>query len=173
MRPHRFYRTGVAPGDQAPGLVFGVAVVAVAAATHLASRPAYATRLGDDPTLSLVAVFLLYVLVLGPVVLHFGAALQTLVLIGVVPADRRAGVSETVQVLAYAAAPCALAGLPVPAVRVVCAGYAFVLAVVGTVVVHRTTWGRAITATLVPGALLFGYGFGGFAAAVTVFEALG
>ncbi|MFB6104357.1 MAG: YIP1 family protein [Halobacteriaceae archaeon] len=172
-RPERFFRTGVAPGDQAPGLVFGLAVVAVAATTHLATKPTYATRLGQDPTLSLIAVFLLYVVVLAPVVLHLGAALETAVLIGVVPSDRRAGVSETVQVLAYAGAPCALAGVPVPPLRLVCVAYAFFLAVLGTVIVHRTSWGRATVATLLPGGLLYGYGFGGFAAAVTVFEALG
>lgn len=173
VRPDRFFRTGVAPGDQAPGLTFAVSVVAGAAGTHLWWRPAYATVLGDRPTLSLVVVFLLYVLVLTPVVLHLAAALETVALIGVVPAEHRSGVSETVQVLAYASAPCVLAGLPVAPLRLVCTAYAFGLLVLGTTVVHETTWGRATTACLLPGALVFGFGFGGFSAAQATFALLG
>lgn len=164
VRPRQFFRGGVAPGDQSPGLTFALVVVAGAAGTHLATRPAYATVFGEYPLLSLVVVFLGVVLMVAPVVLHFAAALQTVGLIGVVPSRDRGGVSETVQVIGYACAPCVFAGLPLPPVRVACAVYGFGLLVLGTTVVHRTTWGRAVTACLLPGLLVFGYGFGGIAA---------
>lgn len=164
VEPQRFFRRGVAPGDQAPGLTFALAVVAVAAGTHLATRPAYATVVGEYPTLSLVVVFLLLVLVVAPLVLHFAAAVQTVGLIGLVPSGDRGGVSETVQVIGYACAPCVFSGVPAAPVRVACVVYGFGLLVVGTKIVHHTTWGRAVSACLVPGLVVFGYGFGGVAA---------
>jgi hypothetical protein len=80
----------------------------------------------------------------------------------------RAGVSETVQLLAYAAAPCVLAGFPFPALRAVCAAYGTVLLVVGISEVHRTSLPRAAVAAVVPAAIVFGGGFGGTAAVITV-----
>jgi hypothetical protein len=170
LRPTRFFRTGVAPGDQAPGLVFAVAVTACAAGTHLATRPAYATVVGDSDVPSLILVFILYVVLVGPVVLHLVAALQTVGLVALVP--ERGGVSETVQVIAYASAPCVLAGLPVPALRLLVAVWGATLLVIGTVIVHEATPIRALAVTVIPGTLVFGYGFGGVAAAVAVADTL-
>lgn len=171
VRPRRFFRTGVAPGDQAPGLVFGMTVTAVAAGTHLATRPAYATGVGGSPTLSLLLVFALYVVLVGPVALHLVAALQTVALVALV--EDRGGVSETVQVLAYAAAPCALAGVPLPAVRVVVTAWGAGLLVLGTVTVHRASPVRAVTVCALPAVLVFGYGFGGFGATRRLLAATG
>lgn len=162
VSPHRLFRRGVAPGEQGPGLTFAVAVVTVAAGTHLGTRPAYASVIGEYPTLSLGLVLLLYVLLVTPLVLHVAAAIETVALIGVVPSGDRGGVSETVQVIAYASAPCVFVGVPVAPLRVVCTLYGFGLLVVGTRIVHRTTWVRALVASVLPGALVFGYGFGGF-----------
>jgi hypothetical protein len=115
-----------------------------------------------------VAVLLVAVLV-APAVLHLLAALQTLALMLFV--RDRAGVSETVQVLAYATAPCPLAAVPVPELRVACCLYAAALLVVGLVTVHRTTAGRAVLAAALPTTLLFGYGFGGVGAFVALLRA--
>lgn len=169
-RPRRFFRNGVAPADQGPGLVFAMGVVAVAAGTHLATRPDYATGVGTSPTLSLLFVFALYVVLVAPVVLHLIAALQTVLLVLLVP--ERGGVSETVQVIAYASAPCALAGFPSPELRLVVALWGAVLLVVGTSVVHNARPGRAFIVASLPALLIFGYGFGGVTAATAVWEAL-
>jgi hypothetical protein len=170
LRPRRFFRTGVAPADQGPGLVFAMAVVAAAAGTHLATRPPYATGVGASPTLSLLFVFALYVVLVGPVVLHLVAAAQTVFLVLLVP--DRGGVSETVQVIAYATAPCALAGLPLPGLRLLLALWGAGLLVLGTAIVHDASPPRALAVAALPAALVFGYGFGGVAAATTVWESL-
>jgi hypothetical protein len=162
LRPRRFFQTGVAPGDQAPGLVFAMAVTAVAAGTHLITRPQYATIVGDSAIASLVLVFALYVVLVGPVVLHLVAAIQTVGLLALVP--DRGGVSETVQVLAYAAAPCVFAGIPSPAVRLIVTAWGAVLVVIGTKIVHNASPLRAVSTALLPALVVFGYGFGGLGA---------
>jgi hypothetical protein len=103
--------------------------------------------------------------------MHLLGALQTVLLMATV--KNRAGVSETVQTIAYAAAPCVLAGYPSPVLRVVCAGYGAVLLVVGLSVIHRTSLFRATVAGALPATLLFGYGFGGITAATTLLQAAG
>lgn len=168
LRPRRFFKTGVAAGDQAPGLVFAMAVTAVAAGTHLATRPDYATVVGDSAIASLVLVFALYVVLVGPVVLHLVAAIQTVGLLALVP--DRGGVSETVQVLAYAAAPCVFAGVPSPELRVVVAAWGAILLCLGTIIVHNASPLRALSTAVIPAILIFGYGFGGFGALEQVFS---
>ncbi|PSQ03860.1 hypothetical protein BRC97_12490 [Halobacteriales archaeon QS_6_71_20] len=166
VRPTRFFRSGVAPGDQAPGLAFAVCVaLAFAGGLFVFDPGAIPTAFGGPGvsavvSLSFVAVFL------APAALHLTAALQTVLLILLV--RDRAGISETVQVVAYASAPCALAGLPVPELRAACALYGAGLLALGTREVHRTTTERAVAATAVPAALVFGYGFRGFDAAATL-----
>jgi hypothetical protein len=170
--PRRFFRNGVAPGDQAPGLVFGV-VVAVCyvvglLATGDASIPETLPFAGGAGALTTVFVFLAVGLVVAPATLHLLAALQTLLLVAFV--SDRAGVSETVQIIAYAAAPCVLAGVPYPPLRLAVTLYGAVLLVVGVSVVHRTSLAKAALVTVVPSALLFGYAFRGFVAAAAVIE---
>jgi len=165
-RPRRFFRNGIAPGDQAPGLVFAVVVSLAYVTAWFAVAPEARPVLAGQPALSIGFALLATGLLLAPLTLHLAAALATLSLMAVV--EDRAGVSRTVQVVAYAAAPCALAGPPVPALRLSAAAYGTALLVVGLATVHRTSLPRAALAAVPPGALVFGYGFGGFAAAEAV-----
>lgn len=166
MRPRRFFGAAVAPGDQAPGLVFGVFVALCHAAGLFAFSPAAVPSVASSRALSAAVALLAVGLLLAPAALHLVAAVTTLALLPTV--DERAGVSETVQLVAYAAAPCALSGPPVPTLRLGCAAYGAVLLFVGVAVVHRTSPGRALVAGALPAALLFGYGFGGFEAAAAL-----
>jgi len=142
VRPGRFFRNGVAPGSlsgyrriaDATGSVYLSAVVVVG-----------------------VACFLV-----APLVLHLAAALGTLALVAVV--DDRAGVSETVQVIAYATAPAVFAAVPVPAVQVVATLYGSLLLAVGIAVVHETSAPRAAAAAALPALFVFGLAFGGVGA---------
>nr|WP_284014008.1 YIP1 family protein [Halobaculum sp. DT92] len=166
VRPTRFFRTGVAPGDQAPGLVFAVCVAVAFAGVQFVLDPVTIPTAFGGPGVS-AAVSLLFVAVfLAPAALHLTAALQTVVLILLV--RDRAGISETVQVLAYASAPCALAGPPVPELRAACALYGAGLLALGVREVHDTSTLRAAVATALPSALVFGVGFRGFAAVETL-----
>jgi hypothetical protein len=169
-RPRRFLPTGIGPGDQAPGLVFAAGVVLIEEAIRLTLVPGTPVVAGR-PLASRVLLLALAVVLVAPVVLHLVAASQTLLLMPLV-ADR-AGISETVQVIAYASAPCVLAGLPVPAIRLFCGLYGAVLLVVGLAVVHGTGIGRATIAGALPAALVFGYGFRGFAAAAELLDGTG
>ena len=186
VRPRRFFANGVAPGDQAPGLVFAVAVTVVYAGSRFVFVPGSRPALFADPGASVLVGLLVAALIVAPVVLHLVAAVQTLVLVALV--DDRAGVSETVQVLAYAAAPCALAGVGAhpallaavdpglePAVlaavagwRLLCACWSAGLLVVGLSVVHEVSVPRAAVAAALPALAVFGYGFGGVVAFETV-----
>jgi hypothetical protein len=166
-RPRRFFRAAVAPGDQAPGLAFAVAVALAYVALLVLTAPHRLPRVaGAGPVVSALLALLLVGLLVAPAVLHLTAALQTVLLVLAVP--DRAGVSETVQVIAYAAAPCALASLPFPVLRAVCGLYAAALLAVGTSVVHRTSLARAVAVTAVPSLLVFGYAFGTLPAVVAV-----
>lgn len=165
-RPRRFFDNGVAPGDQAPGLVFAV-VMAVGYALLLAAFDPGRFPV-SGPLRAGVTVLLVGVLI-APAVLHLLAALQTLALMVVV--RDRAGVSETVQVLGYATAPCPLAALPVTGLRVACCLYGGALLVIGLGAVHDTTRGRAALAGALPATALFGYGFGGVDALTALLRA--
>ena len=171
VRPRQFFHNGVAPGDQAPGLVFAVAVAVVYTVGLFAFVPARIPSFALGPGVSAAIALALVAVVIAPATLHLTAALQTVVLILTVP--DRAGVSETVQVIAYAAAPCVIAGVPVPAVRAGCALYAGALLVVGLRAVHGTTTTRAVLAGAIPGTLLFGTAFGGIDAGTALARAAG
>ena len=159
VRPRRFFTNGVAPGDQAPGLVFAVSVALVYLGSRFALDPASVPTFGGRPYVSAALVLAAAALIVAPATLHLTAALQTILLM--VSVRERAGVSETVQVLAYATAPCALAGLPLPGLRVACAAYGFLLLIVGMAVVHGISLPRAALVVAVPGVAVFGYAFGG------------
>lgn len=166
VRPRGFFRVGVVPGDQAPGLVFAVVVAFAFVATRFLLVPESVPAIQGGPVLSATLALLAVSLLVAPATLHLTAAIQTLLLIALV--RDRAGVSETVQTIAYATAPCALAGIPVPGLRAVCAGYGAFLLVVGIAEVHGTSLSRAAVAAAVPAALVFGYAFGGFGAIVSL-----
>ena len=163
VHPTRFFRNAVGPGDQAAGLTFAIAVAVVFAAGWLVVDPAVAPGISESWLLSTIVTLFVIGLLVTPVGLHLTAAIATISL--VVAVRERAGVSETVQVVAYASAPFALAGPPIPALRVVCAAYATVLLVIGLRTVHRTSWFRATAATVLPA--LVGY-WGGYRALTTL-----
>ncbi|MFB6127969.1 MAG: YIP1 family protein [Halolamina sp.] len=158
-RPRRFFAAGVAPGDQAPGLVFFDLVALTYVVGLFAAEPSAVPALPGGTAAAVTLAVLAVAVAVAPATLHLTAALQTVLLI--VAANDRAGVSETVQVVGYAAAPLALAGPPIPALRAVAAGYAGVLLVVGLATVHETSLPRATAAGVVPAYLLFGLAAGG------------
>ncbi|WP_255195595.1 YIP1 family protein [Halorarius litoreus] len=180
VRPRRFFRNGVAPGDQAPGLVFAVSVALVYVATRFALVPASRPTFFASDAASMVVGLLVAGLIIAPIGLHLVAALEVVILMLVV--RERAGVSETVQVIAYATAPMALAGVGVPPAiagvagletvvagwRLLLAAYGVGLLVVGMATVHETSLPRAAVAVAVPAVVVFGYFFGGVFAVETL-----
>lgn len=164
--PREFFRTRVAPGDQAPGLTFVMAVVLVEEGTRYLLAPDTIPSIAGGGVVSALIALAVAVLLVAPAALHLVAAIQTLFLIALV--DDRAGISETVQVVGYATAPCVLVGLPIPELRVVCTAYGAALLVIGVAEVHETSTRRALVTGTIPAALVFGYGFRGFDATATL-----
>ncbi|MEF8852931.1 MAG: YIP1 family protein [Haloarculaceae archaeon] len=160
VRPRRLFRSAVAPADQAPGLAFAASVVLVEELSRVLTGTAAYPVLGNRPTASVVFWLAIATVLVAPAGLHLVAALQTVVLIPFT--EERAGVSETVQVLAYAGAPCVFAGLPSPEVRLVAAAYGAVLLVVGMSEVHDLPVPAAAALSALPSTLVFGYAFRGF-----------
>lgn len=179
-RPRRFFQNGVAPGDQAPGLVFAVAVALVYVGTRFALLPSARPTFFTSEAASVLIGLLVAALIVAPVSLHLVAALEVIILMVVV--RDRAGVSETVQVIGYATAPMALAGVGVPpalasvpylpelvaAWRLGLALWGVGLLVIGMATVHDTSLGRAALAVVVPAVVVFGYLFGGLFAFETL-----
>ena len=166
--PRQFFRGKVAPGDQAPGLTFVAAVVLVSESIRLAVVDGAYPVIGGQPTASAVLWVLFVVVLVAPAGVHLTAALQTVILIGTI--EDRAGVSETVQVLCYATAPCVLVGLANPWVTGAVAVWGAALLVVGLSEVHGVPLATALAVAAVPAALAFGYGFGGFESLAAVSE---
>lgn len=185
VRPGRFFRNGVAPGDQAPGLTFAVAVAVAYVGGRFLLLPGARPDFFASEAASVAVGLLVAALVVAPAALHLTAALLVVPLALLV--RDRAGVSETVQVVAYATAPMALAGVGVPpwlcaatgaGGAVTCAGLATAVAglrvllacwgagllVYGLAVVHETSPVRAAAAAAIPALLVFGYLFGGVSA---------
>ena len=174
VRPRRFFRAGVAPGDQAPGLIFAstvvlfeelsrLAVVTLAERGVLSTGPFPYPAIGEfTPGVAVLALLGIIVFV-TPATVHLTAALQTLLLVPTAP--ERGGVSETVQVMCYAMAPCLLAGLPYPELRVLVTLWGAGLYIVGTAVIHEIRTPVAAVVAALPAAIVFGYGFRGVAAA--------
>ncbi|AFK20554.2 hypothetical protein E6P09_12365 [Haloferax mediterranei ATCC 33500] len=180
VSPRRFFRDGVAPGDQAPGLLFAISVALVYQSLQFVFAPATIPVIGGGPVASALVALLVIALFVAPALLHLTAAIQTALLIPLL--SQRAGVSETVQVIAYATAPCAFAAVPIlsvlipgfsiPVLRAICAVYGAVLLAVGISEVHQTSLPKAILATAVPSGVVFGYAFGGFQALSNINAAL-
>ncbi len=172
VRPRRFFRHGVAPGDQAPALTFAIAVAFAAVGGRLLLAPsslsgyARVAEATGSTYLSAAVVLGVACVLVAPVVLHLAAALATLALVAAV--DDRAGVSETVQVIAYAAAPGVFVAVPRPALQLAALAYGGGLLAVGVAVVHDTTRLRAALAAVLPASFVFGVAFGGFAALGTL-----
>ncbi|WP_181686208.1 YIP1 family protein [Halorhabdus salina] len=160
VAPRRFFSRAVAPGDQAPGLVFLLVVVAIEEGSRYLLVPAARPVVDSQPMATTVVVLLVTVLLVAPLGLHLLAALQT-ILLWPITADR-AGISETVQVLAYATAPCVFAGVPIPAVTIAAAGYGAIVLGIGLATVHDVEYHQALVAGAIPIALVYGVVFGGF-----------
>lgn len=166
LSPRHFFQRRVAPGEQAPGLTFAMTVVFIEEATRYLLSPAAIPSITGGMVTSLLIVLAVTVVLITPVVLHLVAAIQTLCLLPFV--DERAGIGETVQVISYASTPCLIAGLPIPELRVVCTAYGAVLLAIGIAETHGTSDRLAVAVSAIPAAIVFGYGFRGFAAILTL-----
>jgi hypothetical protein len=179
VRPRREFANGITPGDQAPALTFAVAVAAAFTLGLLATDPGSVPAVvPSSALLSGLVVFLVAVALAAPVGLHLTAAVATVsVVLASVEFDDgvglrdRGGVSETVQAVAYASSPMALAGPSIPELRVLCGAYAAVLLVVGLRTVHGLGPVRTVAAALPPAALGYGVGYRVVAAARTLLGA--
>jgi hypothetical protein len=180
VRPRRAFANGITPGDQAPALTFAVAVAAAFTLGWIASDPAaMPVVVPSSPLLSQAVVFLVVVALAAPVGLHLTAAAATVAVVvaSVEIADGhfslrdRGGVSETVQAVAYASSPMALAGPAIPELRVACGAYAAVLLFVGFREVHGLGPLRTAVAAVPPAALGYGVGYRAVAAARTLLGA--
>lgn len=168
VRPGRFFRNGVSPGDQAPGLTFAIAVATVFTVGWTVVDPSVIPAISDSIIASAAVTLFIVGVLAAPVGLHLTAVTAVLSVIlaslrrtdsGSIGLGDRGGVSETVQVIAYASAPFALAGPPIPAVRIACAVYATGLLVVGLRAVHDLSWARAVIAALPPALVGFWVGY--------------
>ncbi|EMA64382.1 YIP1 family protein [Halorubrum kocurii] len=175
IRPRRLFANGVGPGDQAPALTFAVAVAAVYTLGWIAADPAAVPGIVVSVPVSAAILFLVVVVLAAPVGLHLTAAVATLSVIlasvefdGGLTLRDRGGVSETVQVVAYASSPMALAGPPIPFLRVVCGAYAAVLLLIGFRTVHGMTPLRTLVAGVPPALIGYGVGYRVVAAARTL-----
>ena len=179
VRPRRAFANGVTPGDQAPALTFAVAVAAAFTLGWIGSDPAaMPVVVPSSRLLSEAVVFLVVVALAAPVGLHLTAAVATVsVVLASVEFDGglglrdRGGVSETVQVVAYASSPMAFGGPAIPELRVLCGAYAAVLLFVGFREIHGLGPVRTVAAALPPAALGYGVGYRVVAAARTLLGA--
>ena len=162
VRPRRFFRAAVAPGDQAPGLTFLMTITLVVATTRYVFVDGAFPSIPVSPVLEALFWISLLVILVAPLGLHLVSAVQTLILLLVV--EDRVGISQTVQVIAYATAPCVVVGVPYPPLQVLACAYGAALLIVGLHVVHGTSLVRAAVAGALPAVIVFGYGFGGFLA---------
>jgi hypothetical protein len=170
VRPRTFFASNVAPGDQAPGLTFLAMVVLVEETTRHVLTPEAFPQIGSGPRLSALVWLLVAIVFVAPAVTHLVAAIQTLVLAATVP--DRGGVSETVQVLCYATAPCVLAGVPNPWLQSLVVVWGAGLYGVGLAVVHQVRLPVALAVGAVPAIIVFGYGFWGIGALSAVLDVL-
>lgn len=175
VRPRRLFVNGVSRGDQAPALTFAVAVAAVFTLGWIVADPQAVPGIVGSVPVSAVILLLVVIAMAAPVGLHLTAAVATVsVILASVEVDGglslrdRGGVSETVQVVAYASSPMALAGPPIPALRIACGLYAAALLLIGFRTVHGTTAVRTLIAGVPPAVLGYGVGYRVIAAARTV-----
>jgi hypothetical protein len=156
----------VGPGDQAPALTFAVAVAAAFTLGWMVADPGVIPGIVASVPVSALVTFLVVVALAAPVGLHVTAAVATVsVIVASIEFDDglglrdRGGVSETVQIVAYASSPMALAGPPVPVLRVACGAYAVGLLLIGFRTVHRMSPLRTLVAGVPPALLGYGVGY--------------
>lgn len=168
-RPDRFFRQSIRRGDQSGALLFVAAIVLTTIVFRLGFGTLTLPTIGTSPLLSTLLWIGVLIVLVTPLLLHLLAAVQTVILIALAP--NRAGISETVQILAYAAAPCVFTGFDHIGLTLLASGYALVLVVYGTTVVHDCGWLRATIAGGIPAVVALGVGFGGFAALEAILRA--
>jgi len=168
LRPQRFFRTGISPGDQAPGLTFVMTVVLIEEGVRLTLVPTAIPMIAGSRLASGILTLMLAILLVTPAALHLVSGLQTILLVPIT--TDRGGVSETVQVLGYATAPCVLAGVPSPTLRLICTVYGASLYLLGLSIVHDLEPWQTAVAGLLPAGIVFGIAFRGFPALVAVLE---
>lgn len=168
--PKRFFEEAVSPGDQGPGLAFAMLVVLVEESTRLYLVPSARPTVSGSSVIGSMLFVAITALLIAPLALHAFAALETVILLA---APSRGGVSETVQVLAYASAPCVFVGLPSPEIRVLAGLWTTLLLVVGFRVVHDLPYPLAAVFPLPVAILGVGYGFRWFGAVVELYPAVG
>lgn len=158
LAPWRCFHASIRPGDQTRAIGFAVVVVAAYLAMHAATGSLEHPVVGDLRVFSFLlwATFLLLVAV--PVGLHLLTAVLTLVLIPLAP--KRRGISETVQVVAFAMAPAVFVPIPALEVQVLAGLWGAALLAYGVAVVHDVSVTRAVLAAAIPAYLLFGMAFG-------------
>lgn len=166
IRPRRLFVNGVSRGDQAPALTFAVAVATAFTVGWITLDPSVIPGIVASQSLSAAILLLVVIALAAPVGLHLTAAIATVsVIVASIDLDDglslrdRGGVSETVQVVAYASSPMALAGPPIPELRVACGVYATLLLFVGFRTVHGTTPVRTLVAGVPPATLGYGVGY--------------
>lgn len=168
--PVRFFGQAVSPGDQGPGLAFAMLVVFVEESTRLYLVPDARPMVSESYVIGSILFIAIAALLIAPLSLHAFAALETFILLGV---ESRGGVSETVQVLAYASAPCVFIGIPMPEIRILAGLWTAGLLAVGFRVVHNLPSPLAVLYPMPAAVIAIGYGFRWFGAVVEVFPALG
>ncbi|MFB6311057.1 MAG: YIP1 family protein [Salinirussus sp.] len=170
-RPRTFFRSSIAPGDQGPGLTFLATVVAIEEGIRIAVQAGGYPILGGQPILSAAAWLLFVVVIVAPLGTHLIAALQTILLAAGAP--DRGGISETVQVLCYATAPCVIVGIHEPWLQSAGVVYSAVLYIIGTAIVHDLRPPKAAAVGALPALLVFGVGFRGVSAVSAVIAQAG
>lgn len=155
--PWRCFTERVRPRDQSLGIVFAMVMVTLWAVISILIGTFSHPVIGGVAWLSAIIWLSLLVIVVTPVAIHLLAAIATVVLITVAP--NRQGVSETVQVIAFATAPVPLLGIDLIGVQAVAALYGFGLMWYGVRKVHRLSIERSLLVVAIPGYILFAMGF--------------
>ena len=165
-RPRQFFREDVEPDRHLPALAFAMLVVAISETLRLAlvpdAHPVFGGLAVPSALLWLVAV----VLVVTPIVLALVTAVQTLLVKAFV--DDPGDPTETAQIVAYATAPCVLAGVPIPEVTALVVIWGTVLLAIGVSEVHGPWFEPALALSAIPSAIVFGFGFRGIGAVETL-----
>ncbi len=172
ITPRRFFQTAVSPGDQRAAIQFvGLITFCLVTGRLLTDPPSvfgYSRIASSTHSIILTALILIGAacILIAPLVLHLAAAVATLTLHPLV--SSRSGVSETVQVLAYAAAPGVFVAIPSPLVQLISTSYGAFLLILGLAIIHKTTLVRATFAGFLPVVFIFGWILGGLDAFTAV-----
>lgn len=158
VTPWRVFPDRVRVGDQTRAIIIAILVAGAWVAVRIGAAPGSFPILGGSTAASLLIWALLLSVVVAPLGVHVLAAIATVVLHAV--ASDRAGVSETVQTVAFATAPAPVIATGVAELQVLAALYGGALLVFGLIRVHRISIERAVLVGVIPAYLMFVVGFG-------------